>query len=58
MIDNLFKQGVKRSRDTWFSKAMRLFDRATIGDEVWEELEELLILADVGVNTTGSSLSG
>lgn len=53
MINNLFKQGVKRSRDTWFSKAMRLFDRATIGDEVWEELEELLILADVGVNTTG-----
>jgi fused signal recognition particle receptor len=31
---------------------MRLFDRATIGDEVWEELEELLISADVGVNTT------
>ncbi len=53
MIDNLFKKGVKRSRDTWFGKAMRLFDRATIGDEVWEELEELLILADVGVNTAG-----
>jgi fused signal recognition particle receptor len=31
---------------------MSLFDRATIGKEVWEELEELLISADVGVNTT------
>jgi len=31
---------------------MRLFDRATISDEVWEELEELLISADVGVSTT------
>jgi len=31
---------------------MRLFDRATLSDEVWEELEELLILADVGVSTT------
>ncbi len=31
---------------------MSLFDRATIGKEVWEELEELLISADVGVATT------
>ncbi len=52
MLNNLFKQGVKRSRDTWFSRAMRLFDRDVIGDEVWAELEELLISADVGVSTT------
>lgn len=31
---------------------MRLFDRNTIDDETWTELEELLIAADVGVNTT------
>ena len=31
---------------------MSLFDRASIGKEVWEELEELLISADVGVATT------
>ncbi len=31
---------------------MHLFDRPTVGDEVWNELEELLIAADVGVNTT------
>ncbi len=31
---------------------MSLFDRSSIGKEVWEELEELLISADVGVNTT------
>jgi fused signal recognition particle receptor len=31
---------------------MSLFDRTSIDDEVWEELEELLIMADVGVNTT------
>ena len=30
---------------------MRLFDRTTIDDEVWTELEELLIAADVGMNT-------
>jgi len=52
LFDNLFKKGVKRSHDTWFGKAMHLFDRDAIGDEVWEELEELLISADVGVGTT------
>lgn len=31
---------------------MSLFDRQSIGKEVWEELEELLISADVGVMTT------
>jgi fused signal recognition particle receptor len=31
---------------------MSLFDRASIDREVWEELEELLISADVGVPTT------
>ena len=31
---------------------MHLFDRPTVGDEVWGELEELLIAADVGVSTT------
>jgi fused signal recognition particle receptor len=31
---------------------MSLFDRASIGKEVWDELEELLISADVGVATT------
>ena len=31
---------------------MHLFDRTTLGDEVWNELEELLISADVGVSTT------
>jgi len=31
---------------------MHLFDRPAIGDEVWAELEELLVSADVGINTT------
>ncbi|MBA7600053.1 Signal recognition particle receptor FtsY [subsurface metagenome] len=37
---------------------MSLFDRATIDDEVWDELEELLILADVGVSTAGKLIAG
>ncbi len=35
---------------------MHLFDRATIDDEIWDELEELLIGADVGMNTAGKLL--
>ena len=30
---------------------MHLFDRTTVDDEVWNEFEELLIGADVGINT-------
>ncbi len=47
------ESGVKRSKEAWFSKIAHLFDRGSIGEEVWDELEELLILADVGVETTG-----
>jgi len=33
-------------------KITQLFERSTIGEELWQELEELLILADVGVATS------
>ena len=46
------KQALKRSRDTWFGRVTSLFDRTAIDEAVWAELEELLISADVGVNTT------
>jgi fused signal recognition particle receptor len=49
--------GVKRSKETWFSKIANIFKRDAFGDEVWEELEELLISADVGVETTNKLLS-
>jgi fused signal recognition particle receptor len=37
---------------------MGLFDRQTIDDDVWDELEELLISADVGVGTTEKLIGG
>jgi fused signal recognition particle receptor len=48
--------GVKRSKETWFGKIANIFDRDAFGDEVWEELEELLVSADVGVETTSKLL--
>ena len=44
--------GVKRSKEAWFNKVARLFAQGTIREEIWGELEELLISADVGVETT------
>jgi fused signal recognition particle receptor len=44
--------GVKRSKEAWFGKVANIFNRASFGDEVWVELEELLVSADVGVETT------
>ncbi len=49
--------GVKRSKETWFGKIANIFNRDTFGDEVWEELEDLLVSADVGVETTSKLLN-
>jgi len=46
------RDAVKRSRESWFSKISRLFDRSKVDAAVWEEFEELMIAADVGVTTT------
>ena len=45
-------QAVQKSRQTWFGKMATLFSRPELDDATWEELEELLISADVGVTTT------
>ncbi|MBN1375408.1 MAG: signal recognition particle-docking protein FtsY [Dehalococcoidia bacterium] len=59
-MSDLFKcteQGVKRSREGFFSKISGLFNRSKIEDSTWEELEEILISADVGFETTGKLLA-
>ena len=46
------EQALKRTKEAWFAKITSLFDRQTIEKELWDELEELLIAADTGVDTT------
>lgn len=56
---DLFKKtesGVKRSREAWFGKIANIFSRDTLGNELWDELEDLLVSADVGVETTNKLL--
>src|SRR5215208_4321322 len=45
-------QAVERTRRSWFRRLVGVFERSQIDDELWEELEEILIGADVGVETT------
>ena len=44
--------GVKRSRESWFGRVVGLLRSGRVDEEVWEELEEMLISADVGVETS------
>ncbi len=52
MFKNLFKKALQPTKESWFSKAMHLFDRTSIDESIWTELEELMIAADVGMETT------
>ena len=43
---------VEKTRSTWFGRVAGVFSRGQLDDETWDELEELLIGADVGVGPT------
>ena len=46
------KDSLTRTRQSFFGRVAGLFGSNEVTEELWEELEELLIQADVGVNTT------
>ena len=46
------EDSLSRTRQSFFGQIASLLGASEITDEMWEELEELLILADVGANTT------
>jgi fused signal recognition particle receptor len=45
------EDAVEKTRRTWFSRIGSMFRRG-LDDELWDELEETLIAADTGVETT------
>ena len=45
-------EGVKRSRERWFGRILDVLRASNLDETVWEELEEILISADVGVETS------
>ncbi len=51
-VTNKFKEGLTKTRDVFVDRVEDLFSRRKkIDEEFYEELEEILIGADVGVNT-------
>ena len=50
--DPQLEQALAKTRKSVFSEISRLFDRETIDDELYEDLEMLLIQADVGWDVT------
>ncbi len=43
---------VKPSRDRWFGRILNVLRSSKLDDALWEELEEILISSDVGVDTS------
>ena len=52
------EQAVRKTRQTWFGRVASLFQRSQLDQELWEELEELLVSADVGLPTSERLIQG
>ena len=46
------QDAVKPSRERWFGRILSVLRSSKLDDAVWEELEEILISSDVGVETS------
>ncbi|KAF2959931.1 signal recognition particle-docking protein FtsY [Thermotoga sp. 38H-to] len=49
---DFLKKGLQKTKETFFGRVVKLLKGRKLDDETREELEELLIQADVGVETT------
>lgn len=46
------EEGLRKTRQTWFSRMTGIFRRGVVDEDLWDEMEEVLVSADVGVATT------
>jgi fused signal recognition particle receptor len=51
---NKWKEGLERTRKVAFGRIATIFGATQISDQTWDELEAILIQADVGIETTQS----
>jgi fused signal recognition particle receptor len=56
-IFSKWKEGLERTRKAAFGRIANFFGVSDITEESWEELESLLVLADLGIETTESIIS-
>ena len=52
------QQAVKPSRERWFGRIVGLLRSRRLDDSVWDEIEEILISSDVGVDTSLRIIDG
>ncbi|MCL0089293.1 signal recognition particle-docking protein FtsY [Dehalococcoidia bacterium] len=58
---NIFKktrQSMERTRELWLERVGGIFSRSLVDDDLWDDLEEVLIAGDVGVNTSMKLIEG
>jgi fused signal recognition particle receptor len=51
-VEEKTEQALTRTRRSWFGRIAGILDRGKIDEELWLDLEEVLLGADVGVKTT------
>ena len=51
-VEEKTEEALTRTRRSWFGRIAGILDRGKIDDELWDELEEVLLGADVGLQTT------
>ena len=56
-IFNKWKQGLDRTRRATFGRIASIIGASDLNEDTWDELETILIQADVGMNTTQSIIS-
>jgi fused signal recognition particle receptor len=52
LIEEKTEQALTRTRRSWFGRITGILDRGSIDEDLWLELEEVLLGADVGLKTT------
>ena len=52
----IFKRGLQNTRNSFFGRIAQMFGSGDIDEETWEDLEAMLIQADLGLETTQTVL--
>src|SRR3990172_4234720 len=56
-VEEKTEQALTKTRRSWFGRIAGILDRGKIDEELWLDLEEVLLGADVGVKTTDKVIS-
>src|SRR5579859_288388 len=56
-VEERTEEALRPTKRSFFRRMFGVFERSQIDDELWDELEEILILADTGAETTEKILA-